>query len=256
MKTEVDHFLKIGKTHDICEDYIVSGFDPCPHIILSDGCSSSVNTDIGARILVHLAKQQLSTLMQYNYDYQNISIEIAKQAKNIIKKLGINQTCLDATLLIMYELDNVITVLAFGDGYIIIKNYDDKISYRKISYLNQMPFYINYHNDPLRLATYQNMKIKKEVVCNNIINPYEADQYFTSYFLKSSYKSVLIASDGIGSFNGNISEEEIYKELTSFKNTKGQFIKRRTKKFITQQEKNNIYHLDDISIGGFYFNEE
>ena len=59
MTIHIDHLLKKGKTHKICEDYIISGYNPAPYIILSDGCSSSKNTDVGARVLCHVAKQYL-----------------------------------------------------------------------------------------------------------------------------------------------------------------------------------------------------
>ena len=56
---QVDTFSKIGKTHKICEDYILSGTKPFPYIIISDGCSSSEGTDMGARLLCFLAQQYI-----------------------------------------------------------------------------------------------------------------------------------------------------------------------------------------------------
>jgi hypothetical protein len=54
---QTDIFRRIGATHAVCEDYIIEGNKPFPFIILADGCSTAKNTDMGARILCHLAKQ-------------------------------------------------------------------------------------------------------------------------------------------------------------------------------------------------------
>ncbi len=64
----IDTFLKIGDQHKICEDYIIQGTDQVPLLILSDGCSSSDNTEMGARILCYLAKQYLFYRAGYLHD--------------------------------------------------------------------------------------------------------------------------------------------------------------------------------------------
>ncbi|GAH21715.1 unnamed protein product, partial [marine sediment metagenome] len=49
-----DVAFQIGKTHDICEDFALSGNfgspgggDDCNYLVVSDGCSSSPGTDLG-----------------------------------------------------------------------------------------------------------------------------------------------------------------------------------------------------------------
>ena len=64
----VDHYMTIGSSHQVCEDYIISGTEPFPYIILSDGCSSSKDTDIGARILAQCAKNYLTTFHNLHED--------------------------------------------------------------------------------------------------------------------------------------------------------------------------------------------
>lgn len=274
MTLEIDHFLKIGKTHDICEDYIISGYNPCPYVILADGCSSSKNTDIGARVIAQVAKRFLIALTQYTYrDNNNIGKFIALEAEKIIKPIGINQTCLDATLIIMYELDGYVNIIAFGDGYIIIKYNTGLVIHKKIEYSNSMPFYINYYNDAKRKATYKEHNIEK-IISTNSFNSLPAvgiedvvDHTYKFQVCKcfelqmnnnnNNIESILIASDGLGSFPViNPNEQVIMSELIAFKTTKGRFVKRRTKKFIEKQEKQRIFHTDDISIGGFHYNND
>ena len=52
-----DSYFKIGKTHLICQDYALHSEG---HISLSDGCSSSPNTDIGSRLLCLINKNNRS----------------------------------------------------------------------------------------------------------------------------------------------------------------------------------------------------
>ncbi|HYO91642.1 MAG TPA: hypothetical protein VEQ40_08400, partial [Pyrinomonadaceae bacterium] len=66
-----DSAFLIGATHAVCQDYAVAGngtpderaavsnLQANPYVILSDGCSSSPDTDIGARLLVKAAEQVL-----------------------------------------------------------------------------------------------------------------------------------------------------------------------------------------------------
>ncbi len=49
-----DWFSSQGSQHRINQDYVLSGND---YVILSDGCSMAPNSDIGARLLTHSAKQ-------------------------------------------------------------------------------------------------------------------------------------------------------------------------------------------------------
>ena len=56
---KIDSFLKIGHSHEQCQDYILTGTDPCPYIILADGCSGAEDSDIGARLLCHTALKYL-----------------------------------------------------------------------------------------------------------------------------------------------------------------------------------------------------
>ena len=106
---QTDTFLKIGKTHQVCEDYIITGDSPVKYNILSDGCSSSKDTEMGARILCHLAKQFLLYRKDdYRFpalDYDEMGSWIIHNAELAARQLGLKKSCLDATLIIAYEYD-------------------------------------------------------------------------------------------------------------------------------------------------------
>ena len=60
MTVQCDAFFAIGSTHDICQDYALAlNISNRSLLIVSDGCSASPSTDIGARILSRCAAQVL-----------------------------------------------------------------------------------------------------------------------------------------------------------------------------------------------------
>lgn len=260
----VDHFLKMGTSHKICEDYIISGYNPVPFVILSDGCSSSKNTDIGARILTHLAKQYLKNEVNNLY-YLNIDKMknwIIYNAESIIKSMGLeDKSCLDATLIISYSINDYMYVYMFGDGFLITVDLNNEIYFYEISYKNNAPYYLSYQIDTYTDSLYAKSDPEKSLLnkfgrCN--LEPF--DSPFVRKLKALNYKGIFIASDGLSSFINEKGEkyniEKVLKEVTSFKNSNGEFIKRRMgskKGVINTLKEKGITHYDDISIGGFFF---
>ena len=60
MATADAHF-SIGKTHRVCEDYARAGLlpDGRAFAIVSDGCSSSPDTDFGSRLMTIAAQERM-----------------------------------------------------------------------------------------------------------------------------------------------------------------------------------------------------
>ena len=59
-----------------------------------------------------------------------------------------------------------------------------------------------------------------------------------------------ICSDGLSSFG--LSFDKVYQYFSSFKTTKGEFIKRRAKRALKELADVGYHNYDDISIGGMY----
>jgi len=280
----VDSFLKKGKQHFICEDYIINSDDrdTMPYIILSDGCSSSENTDIGSRVLVRSALNILDEKLLYRFpdaellvpNYWEFGRRIIEKAIGVIDSLRIQRTSLDATLIIAYVYKESVYVLIYGDGYIYFKNDDcDEINYVGIKYDKNAPYYLNYLMNKDRDLAYSKSQDKEFVtvikgICRIDTDDYIEDLYKTDLLNNDifSYKIPIhsldfigVSSDGIESFmdnKGNSSNpKNIIKDFTSFKNTKGKFVKRRLNKAISEYEMLNFNHLDDISFGCFHFGE-
>ena len=58
-----DFYCEIGDSHVACEDYALAGKinDNISYAIVADGCSSSPNVDVGARVLAHAALDYLTS---------------------------------------------------------------------------------------------------------------------------------------------------------------------------------------------------
>lgn len=120
-----DKFFTIGKTHNVCQDYALSGeHNGISYAIVSDGCSSSPDTDFGARFLAKSCEQQI--LRGHNFNGERIIYE----ASGIARQIGLPETCLDATLICAIKDNNdAIKIYMHGDGVILGKYCDGSIHY-------------------------------------------------------------------------------------------------------------------------------
>jgi len=274
-----DIFIEKGD-HLICQDYAISGMEPFPYVIISDGCSSSKDTDVGARILALSAKNFLTHPKDYFISYFNNETERGVNHKNLYNKMGlciINKAfsianlmsleleCLDATLIVSFIIEENIYTYVYGDGNIILVG-KDSLEHINIKFPSSAPFYLSYYLNPERMKNYfkeyknekleilniSELNMSDEPVISNI-----SCKYPISYkFHLENQDTYLIASDGLESFisNGGTAQDvgELMPKMVCFKNFRGQFIMRRFKRFLSNIKKDGIHHFDDISIGGFH----
>jgi len=276
MLKAIDHFFKIGSTHKVCEDYIISGgigtVYPGPYVIIADGCSSSDNTDMGARILAHSALKYLTQLpFNDNKDQVNrFGHTVIQNADSVAHKLNIDRSCLDATLIVLTVFKNVAHVFMFGDGAVIEITDDDVSVLHEVTFNRNAPYYLSYkinHHHWEYIQTVEHMtrvrtgyskflgqQLDYEVSCQLEIADFEFSYW---RFNLDNSKGILICSDGISSFihpNGTpVANVDIINEITNFKNINGEFIKRRMgskKGALNTLAVQGITHYDDLSIGG------
>ena len=273
MKFRSDIFLAQGYSHYVCEDYILYGNRPeGPYVILADGCSSAPNTDIGAR-LICLAAQKYMQALHGKLNRKDMVQKVMNRALLSCESLGIESSCLHATLLVMHVEDNLVHVNGWGDGHAIITWQDGTSRDYSVSFQNEMPWYPLYHVTPHLMARYALLTDGK----NPILSPdllihiktgldgeyyrYETvDGLCLCFAEMEAVRSISIASDGLGSFlnvdakaDGPMDPKGIAKELLAFKNTNGEFLKRRAGKTIKRYKMNTegdrYDHYDDLSIG-------
>ena len=262
---QTDTFLKIGKPHQVCEDYIFSGENPVKYIILSDGCSSSKNTEMGARILCHLAKQYLRYRKDdYRFpylDYDEMGLWIIHNAELSARQMGLEKSCLDATLIVAFEYKSKVHVYIYGDGIVVTQNQQGMTSVSEIEFTKNAPFYLSYKVDPERMVSFHEMKqdlIIRTTITNVNENKYAYDFKCRFKFRLEKFPKILVASDGMSSFMKDGESEQIIniaKDFLDFKSTKGEFLKRRLKRAIKIYEKDGLYNYDDLSVGSFLYEE-
>lgn len=287
MTINVDTHCIIGAVHDNCEDYALAGVtESFAYAIVSDGCSSSKNTDIGARLIVHSASQiieneirfSLKFMKDYNdettedclnslYDY--IGKEVIAKANSIRQSLNLEMQSLDASLLIALKLkeNGRSIVFAYGDGNIIAKS-KDELRLISIHYNHNAPNYLSYQLSPCRQEIYDRSVIAGNKKSFNVYNANgdmsvvdceNQTKIDRSIFVFDDPDYIALSSDGMESYNDKINQIktfDIFKKFTDFKNYNGEFVKRRLKAFERECNKLSWKHDDDISLSVIYTKRE
>lgn len=271
-----DVFFNIGKTHKVCEDYAVCGLTPDekhPYAIVSDGCSSSKNTDIGSRII---CKSLESMFHFYNANphvpgqllpLENALIYMQVKAEEILDSFKgiIDGQALDCTSLAIHRYDQEFHVIAAGDGVIAAKRHDGTLEIKVIEFAGNAPIYMGYVLNPERLEMLKKMYDCTKRIYTHI-NGKPADVMVSNeiaeYFVYpiSEYQMVAVMTDGVLSFRqltdsltSRTSEAvpvtEIVHNLMDFKGLVGEFVHRRCSKFLSECIGKNRFHTDDFAIG-------
>lgn len=238
-----DSTFLIGATHAVCQDYAVTGD---AYAILADGCSTSPDTDIGARLLVKATEQMLRTEVDASALHENAALLALSWAD----ALYLPPQAVDATLLTAYICEDELVVTCSGDGVIIGKRNDGNLEVNAITYPSGYPFYPAYLHQPDRLDAFLSINV-----------PVKQTQHFR--FKTCEYKFVALVSDGIHSFlttqqtaTGRcvepVSMAKVLDELVSFKSLHGAFVARRVKRFMKDCHARGWQHADDLSIAAIH----
>ncbi len=271
-----DSYYYMGKTHHYCQDYSIhctqtKSYLNHPFVAISDGCSSSKDTDIGARLLL----KTIYNNSLFSFDrglYDSFSI-----AKSIAETMFLDSTCLDATILFA-ELTNPTcgTIGCSGDGFVIKINRNNDIEITEITFPSGAPYYLNYVFNEERkqlFIDHFSLKrlIKKYVISNGIVSQpiitkdTDGTIYYDSFTVKD-YKYICVSSDGLAAFMEKISNDtfiynsplqptDVIKQIIAFKNANGEFVKRRLLSFKKTCDSTNWLNEDDVSVGALYLGE-
>ena len=283
----VDHYYKIGDSHDECQDYALTRIwdNGLAFACVADGCSSSHkrcrSVDVGARVLAMSAENVLQGLTRnvengvgYIYDtfFHRGNQSSLGDLINLLAKSNLEsmmspeyvEYALDSTLIVTLADEKDALVFMFGDGIVSIET-ESGIKNREIVYGDNTPYYMAYLHDKGRNDSYKAMNNMVRIVDLdepdrpiemgvNALQPGErTGEYhrFTSFYAPN-YKRVSIMSDGFSSFqdsDGNsINAGVTVNQSTEFKNTAGVFVQRRIKMMLKKNERQGIGHYDDLSI--------
>jgi hypothetical protein len=293
MEMITDSFFLIGSTHTICEDYAYSGkFTNLEHqemsyVIISDGCSASDHVDLGARLLVHSAIDEIKRSYQSPDVYNDCSAEyidslvgdgILKNSKKALDVLGdsLDEYALDATLLYAVSDGSKTFINAYGDGNIVIKTAKEtKII--NIEFETGAPYYLSYllsddrrYNYQMATESHEMKKIVTTTTYDNNFKEIDRDEsrvdFDNSFYLTIDEPliSVSVLSDGVETYKQyNESAEKVLhdnlshsvEQLTSFKNYGEDFVKRRVNAYHRKGANNKLEHSDDVSIATIVFKD-
>ena len=249
----IDKFLRQGKTHQVCQDYIETSDW---YVVLADGCSSAKNSEIGAMIL---CREAMNVLEQWKdslekLDYNEFGKNVIFNAWKSALVLNVPEECLNTTLLVAYKFNDHIFVHVYGDGLIITKQTNGNITCTEVSFTKNTPFYLSYLLSPEAFKSYP--KEYRKIVTEHHFDILDAeetlfpnDKVTYGYFIEN-YESILIASDGMTNWTHNPDMGKVAKDMVNFAQPQGAYLQRCMNFLIRGYEKSGYYE-DDIAVGGF-----
>ena len=254
-----DHYYTIGKTHVICEDFAIQADKPIPFIVLSDGCSASYQTHIGARILTLTTKYIIENTGNWPLNYTQFGQQLIDNASNVARKMRLSSSVLDATVMLAFLYQNNILVYVYGDGCLLFKDHHNNLSTIEIVFTHNAPYYLTYWYDEERQQEYAKYDPTPLLLINSLhgqspLKPFNEELAFC--FPLEEFKVVAIASDGASCCidtrqNRKLLLDEIATQLLNFPNLTNDFVKIHLQNTLAQYAQQGIYPADDLSIGVF-----
>lgn len=281
-----DSFYMTGSQHAVCQDYAIVG--NCEDNngkfgIVCDGCSSSLHTDVGARIFSwnatkELAKQFgkeiLNQVSQYKEPFSLLNIYEIKESLFInsfisssinmsletANQLSLPENSLDSTFLFVISNGQKCLAVIIGDGYIMARKKGGKVIAFQSSYIDYAPLYPSYLLNPERMEKYfKSYKGERTVETfnlsnNEVINLSDCRKGFVFgiVFDVECFDIIGVASDGLASFP-DINWQDVVLNMMSFKTTTGCFVQRRMKRYLNDMLVTKQYPVDDVSMAAICF---
>jgi len=276
-----DHFYEKGHSHLVCQDYALSQIEKdYAFFVVSDGCGSAQNSEIGSMILAQAFKSAYNLIWHENIDInkpygsmfihektmpyyaQKITDLVLSKTKEISRSLELLPESLYATLLFgSYEKKSKqFSLWAHGDGIFVILLKDGSYKIVEMEYENNAPYYMAYLSGEGTLESYI-----KNCGGDNTVTTYHYDgngtrlsktemfrNFPSPYSLKpdDSIVGILGFSDGVQSFKEHFTS--VIPKCIDFKNINGTFIERRLRRLIKQKAKEGDLPYDDFSCAGIY----
>lgn len=283
-----DCAFQIGASHAVCQDYSLAGAGrragdaevpgpPArPYVVLSDGCSSSPDTDIGARLLVKAAEQTLARLGGgAGRRAEELHREAARLALEWAGLLDLRPQAVDATLLTAHLDGDELILGCSGDGVICLQTCAGAVDVYSISYPSGYPLYPSYALQRGRLLALTSAgHAGREVKHFHSASVEEGlrlkgtsvggDSPTESFTVRAAdYKCAALFSDGVHSFSRStrtetgsggeaIPMDEVIRGLVSFKSTQGAFVRRRMNRFLKDCQGKGWRHADDLAVGALH----
>jgi len=282
IRKNVDALYIKGDGHAVCQDYAYAHIGENYHCaVISDGCSSSCNTDIGARLLcmafvsafndfVEIRKGRASEEFEETFDKVmslQIGSHIIKTAQSMIDSrlldmaVGRGSIC-DATVFGIFATEDKIYVGGWGDGFVVLDS-KERLEVSEVAFTSGAPYYLSYFLDKDRDDAYAEMAGESSTFVNTqwsnammkgedsvTIDPMEYPHFWRAYDYEDEMV-ISVLSDGAASFKG-ITSGEVVSQMTAFKNFNGDFVHRRLQSFKKKCVKDGLTHYDDLSCASLH----
>lgn len=276
----------MGQSHETCQDYARSGhvaLGAGQYALVCDGCSSSADSDIGARMLAleasKLAHRAVPSKPLSTAAAVDLGLRAAIPASTRVRDLGLPAESLDATLLMICSDEKQVRFVGFGDGLLLLVQANGRIRYTSISYASGYPYYLTYALEPQRelqfmdkgkdcqtlLGDIWSATSDTDATYNMCTKPATDPHVYTIETANGYDGSFVLAaalSDGMDSFtretdNGveAVPLSEVLQLLCQFKTYTGRFVQRRLNRFLRDAKKLGWHHADDLSMAAIYLED-
>lgn len=146
---DIDAHFERGRTHAVCQDYALWGHGSRgAWVLVSDGCSSSAQTDVGARVLAHACA---AALRAGRLPGSGVVWRVAAAAA---RQLELAPNSLDATVVAALALEDRIVALIRGDGIVAARKRDGEVEVTLRRCRDETPDYPSVVVDPQRRAAW------------------------------------------------------------------------------------------------------
>lgn len=280
LQLSADHHFSIGHEHvhsgKPCQDHALSiAVDSMACAVVSDGCSTAGETDMGARVLTFAT---VAAVKAYNARYkgtlaeQGVVSEVNTQQRIVLgtvrEALGLARDDMLATCGYIFATQEGAVMHLAGDGVTAIKYRDGRICVYNYNW-GKAPFYPQYREEHggagyvREHGTPDTPALIEEEWCYtpNTENPFQktgeqkltvqvgmrgVTKVLSSERLLTDIDAVAVFTDGVLRVE-NIDWKEAVLALLSFKTTAGQFVKRRLNRALKDFRTFGKGPLDDIA---------
>jgi hypothetical protein len=285
-----DSYFEIGHSHKICEDYALAGVEGnLTYAIVSDGCSASDDSDVGARLLSHIARDVLLYFnrrkLLYDFSFLKNSFKttfeeiILRKCLEVRDTLKFSYDIFDATLLIAAGVGHHSKILfAWGDGYFILNRPSGDIDVISLRYDSGAPYYMSYQlsddkraayaaefgGDPLTIKT-ERLETDGSTSCSKFEQIRAMQGSYFTVLEDTDLNQIIVSSDGIGTYEApkekplpgmecaRYLDHDVIRTMVAYKNPVGEFVTRRMTRFKNDNQKAGTIHQDDISCAAINF---
>lgn len=283
MKYKTSHAFHIGAQHlslgKPCQDYALSGTlnGDGAYAIVSDGCSSGGETDIGARIVALATKRALEENAHVlGLTTERINVVRDAYMETYRRTLGLEHRDMLATCLWALLTPTHTLIHTTGDGVVALKREGDTEVY-ELAWADNKPYYPAYRLggiDQGFIEAHRQTTLPLTMTLTYALCPdqggfrdpgreieYGIEQGMEGVWIHpltierpepqvivhpGALLGISLFSDGVTQVDGYDSVTAAH-ELTSFKSTQGDFLVRRMNKFLQESRKIGRGPIDDIA---------